>query len=322
MKIPLIINRPFVQKKLRFLRPLWVGKIVAPVIEPVEIPVQVTPLSKSKILYQKIINKDLTTQKDVKKITPTASPEKEAHPPKPVVKTQAPQSKMLNVNSRPKTRRARSLRSIAFGGFVSLSMLILLALFAPVAYFRFFNHETVPVKTTDVGTPLGGEFEQPQPEAPKIALPEYDESLPEGSWLIIPRIGVRTEILESANPEQSLVKGVWRVPEFGKPGELAQPMIMAAHRFGYTWWWKGEYWRYHSFYLLPDLEPGDLVEVISEKRKYVYEIYSGEEGTEISDYDAHLILYTCKYLTSEIRHFRYARLIDPAKFDNQDLTSI
>ena len=209
-----------------------------------------------------------------------------------------------------------SWRNFLFETLMSIAFAVLVTLFGPVLYFRYFGHEVVPVQTTDTGTPLGGEFKPPATTERQISQPEREENLPEGNWLTIPRIGVRTEILESEDPEEALVKGVWRAPEFGSPGDIKQPMILAAHRYGYNWWWRGEYWKYHSFYLLPDLEPGDVVEVIADKRKYMYEIYAGEEGVEISDYNADLILYTCKFLTSDIRHFRYARIIDPSKYGN------
>ncbi len=218
-------------------------------------------------------------------------------------------------------RKTKPVRQVIFSVMMALSFTILILLFAPVVYFRFFSHEVVPVQTEQVGTPLGGEFAEPVQNERRIELPPRNENLPEGNWLTIPRIGVRTEVLESEVAEESLVKGVWRVPDFATPGDFSQPMILAAHRYGYNWWWKGEYWKYNSFYLLPDLEPGDLVEVISDKRKYVYEIYAGEEGTEITDYNADLILYTCKFLTSDIRHFRYARLIDPSKYAEYGITN-
>jgi len=211
-------------------------------------------------------------------------------------------------------QKSKSVRAIIFTALMSLSFALIVGMFGPVIYFRFFGHETVPIQATETGTLLGGKFQQPVTPERKIEKPPQDENLPEGSWLIISRIGVRTEILESKTPEESLIKGVWRVPDFGQPGDTKQPLILAAHRYGYNWWWRGEYWKYHSFYLLPELQPGDLVEVISDKRKYLYEIYAGEEGTEITDYNADLILYTCKFLTSDIRHFRYARLIDPSKY--------
>lgn len=139
--------------------------------------------------------------------------------------------------------------------------------------------------------------------------PPYNENLPEGDWLVIPRIGVRSTLQQTEYYEDALNTGVWLAPDFGKPGDRNMPMIVAGHRFGFKWWWEGDYWKYHSFYLLPDLEKGDTVEVISGQRKYVYEIYDGEEGTEITDYQADLIIYTCKHLDSPIRIFRYARLL-------------
>lgn len=141
-------------------------------------------------------------------------------------------------------------------------------------------------------------------------LPPVNPNLPVGDWLVIPKIGVRSQLQATANYEDALATGLWRAPEFGKPGSVEMPMIVAGHRYGWKWWWKDEYWRYNSFYLLPELQVGDRVEVISEQRKWVYEIYAGEEGTEITDYNADLILYTCKYLQSPLRFFRYARLVE------------
>lgn len=208
----------------------------------------------------------------------------------------------------------RKFVSGAVVGSLILACLTLFALFVvPAVYYQFFSHDPVPVVAATEGSPLGGDFANGAAKTPdrRIPLPEYDDTLPEGNWLIIPRIGVNTTILESVDPDESLKNGVWRVTDFGTPGDESKPMILAAHRFGYKWWWESQYWRYHSFYLLPDLEPGDRVEVISGKRKYIYEIYAGEEGEDIQDYYADLILYTCKYLNSPLRHFRYARLINP-----------
>ncbi len=221
-----------------------------------------------------------------------------------------------NISPQVVVRKTKSWRAAFFSLFMSVSFAILLILFGPIIYFRFFTHEIVPIQTTEKGTVLGGDFSTPAQVHRQVTQPPRDENLPEGNWLIIPRIGVNTEILESDVPEKALIKGVWRVPDFAKPGDNSMPLILAAHRYGYNWWWKGEYWKYHSFYLLPNLQPGDLVEVISDKRKYLYEIYAGEEGTEITDYNSDLILYTCKFLTSNIRHFRYARLIDPSKYSD------
>lgn len=140
--------------------------------------------------------------------------------------------------------------------------------------------------------------------------PAYNPDLPEGDWLVIPRIGVRSELNQNENYEEALQVGLWWVPDFGKAGDRSKPMIVAGHRYGFDWWWKDDYWKYHSFYSLPDLEPGDRVEVISGQRKWIYEIYAGEEGEQITDYQADLILYTCKHLDSPIRIFRYAKIVE------------
>jgi hypothetical protein len=287
MQLHLQKSRQILNGRLRFIRISLTGKQQKPVVDSVAI--------KKRDLFHKaqlLSAKFPLTHSNNQKSTVSISVQKQA-----VV------------------RPAKSWRGAVFTALMSTSFALLLVLFAPVIYFRFFAHEVVPVQTTETGTVLGGDFSpKPEEQKPAIQQPPREEGLPEGNWIVIPRIGVRTEILESEDPEESLIKGVWRAPEFGAVGDTKQPLILAAHRYGYNWWWKGEYWKYHSFYLLPDLQPGDLVEVISDKRKYLYEIYSGEEGIDISDYEANLILYTCKFLNSDVRHFRYARLIDPSKY--------
>jgi sortase (surface protein transpeptidase) len=143
-----------------------------------------------------------------------------------------------------------------------------------------------------------------------IYQPEQDLSLPLENRLIIEKIGLDTEILEEPveRHEEAFRKGVWRVPDFGTAYNRELPMILAAHRFGYLAW-TNQYRRQNSFFNLPDLVPGDRVEVIWDQRRYVYEIYDGEEGTEISQYTADLILYTCRFIESDVRIFRYARLV-------------
>lgn len=212
----------------------------------------------------------------------------------------------------PRKRSNRVVQS-ALTLVIALSVLIGGIWAVPHLYYSIFPKETVPVISQDPGTPLGGEFQAGTQATQTAYEPPQDETLPEGKWLVIPRIGVRTELIETANSEEALQKGVWLVPEYGQPGDRSKPMIAAAHRYGWRWWWESDYWKYHSFNLLPDLEPGDTVEVIADQRKWVYEVYAGAEGDEITDYDADLILYTCKFLNSPVRHFRYARLIDPTQ---------
>lgn len=138
--------------------------------------------------------------------------------------------------------------------------------------------------------------------------PQLDTTLTETNTLIIPSIGVIGKINESNNSIKGLDKGLWRVTDWGSPTNGIQPIIIAAHRFGYVTW-SNKFRKENSFLNLPKTKVGDRVEIIWEQRRYIYKIYKTEENTKITDYKADLILYTCKYLNSNIRVFRYAKLI-------------
>lgn len=145
-------------------------------------------------------------------------------------------------------------------------------------------------------------------------LPAVDTALPAGTWLISDKIGLNAAVDTSGDLEKGLEKGVVMVTDLGTIGQTSIPVVMAAHRYGYLKWWDSNYGRQNSFYYLPELTVGDRIEVIQDQRRWYYEIYSSSEGTEISDYDADLILYTCEALTGDNRYFRYARLIDPSEY--------
>jgi len=233
--------------------------------------------------------------------------------------------KNVKISSKTTSKKLAFLKSVVWKKVLQ-TILTLMIIFSvttvailtiPDLYYYFSPADTSVMTPTEKSSPLGGDFAlgtetaTPTPVAiPESSLPPQDMSLPAGRWLIIPRIGVRTELQETEDVEAALAKGVWMAPDFGQPAENEMPIIAAAHRYGWQWWWQSDYWKYHSFYLLPDTEPGDLIEIIDDHRKYTYEIYAGEEGEEITDYEANLILYTCKFLNSPIRHFRYARLVD------------
>ncbi len=140
--------------------------------------------------------------------------------------------------------------------------------------------------------------------------PLFNVALPRETVLKIPEIGVDTVIREATvdNYESALKLGVWRTPNFGTPADREKPVILAAHRFGYLAW-TNTYRRKNSFFNLPKLKDGDLVEITYKQRKYTYEIYTESRGEEITDYSANLILYTCETLHSKVRIFKYARLL-------------
>lgn len=141
--------------------------------------------------------------------------------------------------------------------------------------------------------------------------PRFDATLPVVSTLKISSIGVDTELQEATreNFEAALKKGVWRANDSGTPYNRTEPTILAAHRFGYLAW-SNSFRRENSFYNLPKLAVGDTVEITYRQRKYVYEVYGESRGEEIGDYSADLILYTCEQLNSNVRIFKYARLLE------------
>jgi len=151
-------------------------------------------------------------------------------------------------------------------------------------------------------------------ETPSVKIPNwqpaFNSKLSRDTILKIPEIKLDTVIHEATmdNYESALKLGVWRVPDFGTPADRSKSVILAAHRFGYLAW-TNVYRRKNSFYNLPRLQSGDLVEITYKQRKYIYEIYGESRGEEIEDYSANLILYTCETLNSKIRIFKYARLL-------------
>jgi len=137
-------------------------------------------------------------------------------------------------------------------------------------------------------------------------LPPFDSSLSTTNTIIIPSIGVNSSIIEDANAEKALKKGIWRATDWGTPEEkiVNLPTIIAAHRFGYIYW-SAEFRKTSSFFNLPKTKIGDTVQIIWNQRRYEYVLYKSEDNSQVTDYDADLILYTCRMYNSPIRVFRY-----------------
>lgn len=137
-------------------------------------------------------------------------------------------------------------------------------------------------------------------------LPDTNPNLPKEPFVKIDKIGVMSPVQKGDDYISILTQGSWMVPEFGDPINNDKTIIVAAHRFGYSYWSREER-SVVSFYNLPQLDISDTVSIIWDQREFVYEIYKAEESTYITDYDADLILYTCKYFNSPVRIFRYAK---------------
>ena len=147
-------------------------------------------------------------------------------------------------------------------------------------------------------------------QPPTKSLPLVDPSLPAENGLIIDKIGVKGALHEGDDWEKILRQGLWRVPEFATPLSTDnKPIIIAAHRWGYLDWSAG-FRKLNSFYNLPKLKVGDKIQIIWQQRKFEYEVYSVQTGTEIPEYKANLILYTCQLWNSPVRFFVFANRIN------------
>lgn len=196
--------------------------------------------------------------------------------------------------------------------FALFSLVILFVSFAPslwyVAKAALYGDKTPQLlaQTVDTSKSFDSQKVKRQVYQPKIV-----PSLSNEGRLVIPTIGVDTQIHEATyeNYEEALKRGVWRVSDFGTPYDRERPTILAAHRYGYLKW-SNLFRRQNSFYNLPKLAPGDIVEVSWRQRKYVFEVYAEEKADMISNYSADLILYTCESLNSPVRIIKYARILE------------
>ncbi|WKZ24197.1 MAG: sortase [Candidatus Dojkabacteria bacterium] len=161
---------------------------------------------------------------------------------------------------------------------------------------------------TTTPTPIGFTPTPTPTEKPRLALPQFDASLPRENTLKIPKIGVNGILQEGNDSKRALYNGIWRVPEFGTPLRNDSPIILAAHRYGYIEW-SSAFRKTNTFANLPNLKEGDTFQLIWEQRAYVYKVYKVEENTQLTDYNADIILYTCKHLKSPVRIVVYAQRI-------------
>lgn len=190
--------------------------------------------------------------------------------------------------------------------FVVLATILLLTPALPYLWYRIDTSATSDEATVISDTSSGS---QPMEEnAPENNLPPFDATLTATNTLIIQSIGVNGAIHEGTDAHAALENGIWRANDFGTP-ETTMATILAAHRFGYIYW-TNEFRTSSSFYNLPKTGVGDTIEIIWNQRRYQYEIYRAEDNSVITDYNADLILYTCRLFNSPTRVFRYANRVN------------
>lgn len=210
---------------------------------------------------------------------------------------------------------------IGVGLWVIAGLLILTPIFPQIWYQLFptahANELSSLIDSVDEDVDKFGQIrskytvEEPKPEPePEDLLPPFNSSLPVTPQLRIPKMGVDSQIFTGADWNSALNQGPWIVNDFGTPDNQFAPIIIASHRWGGIGWTVDERNK-KSFLKIHDTVAGDVITIYWGQREYKYQIYKGNESTAIEDYDADLIIYTCKlYWESPIRVFRYANRIN------------
>lgn len=134
---------------------------------------------------------------------------------------------------------------------------------------------------------------------PSLTLSD-DTKLPLENKLVIPKIGVDSNIIEGENLNVlNKDEGVWREPKSGSPVDGGN-MVIAGHRFQYL------PPNTHTFYNLNKLEKDDLIivywkDTTGKTKDYLYKIYETKivEPTDVSIRNIEgglknqITLYTC-----------------------------
>lgn len=193
---------------------------------------------------------------------------------------------------------------------VSLKLAKILAIIGALILLIYFTPSLLSLANFKLSGSEVGKLTEETASATTRALPIFNPALPKTNRLLVPSIGVNTDIEEATydNYESALKNGVWRVSNFGDPNETGVPVILAAHRYGYLAW-TNTFRHKSSFYNLPKVKAGDIITIDWEQREYKYGVYKVETGTAITDYSADVILYTCESLSGEERIFVYAKLV-------------
>jgi sortase (surface protein transpeptidase) len=202
-----------------------------------------------------------------------------------------------------------------FYSIAGITLLTISLIFILIPVFPYIWYIINPEATDNEITTLAVEIipqkeeEELVIEEPTDSLPPVNTDLPNEPFIVIDKIGVYSPIKTGDDYINALRRGAWIVPDFGDPINNDKTIIVASHRFGYSSW-SNEFREEVSFYNLPNTKAGDTVKIIWDQREFEYEIYLAEESNFITDYEADLILYTCKFYNSPIRIFRYAKAVN------------
>lgn len=131
----------------------------------------------------------------------------------------------------------------------------------------------------------------------KSAFPDTDYAV-SPNRLIIKKIGVNAPIVETENSDYGLSLGSWHVPESSTP-DMGGNTVLTGHRFKYL------PPNNLTFYLLNEMETGDIISVIWKDRDYYYRVKevkivpASEDSITNQTKDPILTLYTCDPIYSQ-----------------------
>lgn len=140
------------------------------------------------------------------------------------------------------------------------------------------------------------------------ALPPVNESIAPGRRVIVPSIGIYTDIQQGTNQAEALTKGVWLMPKHSTPTDNVQPVVLAAHRWGHISLPR-EFRTQHLFYNLHKLGLDEEIIIQWDQREFKYKVRYKEQGEYVSRL-SDLILITCQTLNSTQRIFVYAERVN------------
>jgi LPXTG-site transpeptidase (sortase) family protein len=177
---------------------------------------------------------------------------------------------------------------------IFISTLSLYLLYRKLPFIQYLTQNNISQKTLTYKTSLAEEF-----KLNNTVL----KNIPKENRLIIPKIGVNTQIIEGKDLKVIKDKqGVWHESETSTP-EQSSNMVIAGHR------WKYLPNNQHTFYLLPQLDIDEYIIVYWNQKEYIYQVVDkykttpNSPKTYIRTENSILTLYTC--IPLETGHKRY-----------------
>ncbi|MEX2008419.1 MAG: sortase [Candidatus Spechtbacterales bacterium] len=126
-----------------------------------------------------------------------------------------------------------------------------------------------PTTAAALSAATAGQGNEVATQAPVGNIATAQDRIEQKSYLLIPKIGVRINIVAGTNESYALSKGAWSMPQTSTPDKGGNT-VLAAHRYRYMPPHE------ETFYLLHKLVPGDVFYVVWKGQEYHYRVRSSE----------------------------------------------